>query len=191
MCYQLAYLVKEICKIFSIKKTIVYKTLQCQQVYDILIIPNRQKAACCWLLTSVDIGFIRSLLSLNHTIHLGKIQEQLLSQHNVQVPVSNISRTLHQLHINNKDVSGQSLECNIEDQAVYINKIADLAPDPNMLMFGDEASKDKRTSARRCDWSEQGMRCIQRKFFVCGCVIPFCQYWPLMVSSHITLLRAW
>ncbi len=49
-----------------------------------------------------------------------------------------------------------------------MNQIADQVPDPNMLMFGDEASKDERTLARIWGWSLRGTRCIQRKCFVRG-----------------------
>ncbi|KZP08227.1 hypothetical protein FIBSPDRAFT_679005, partial [Athelia psychrophila] len=40
--------------------------------------------------------------------------------------------------------------------------------DPNQLMFGDEASKDEWTSARRRGWSEEGVRCVQRRVFIRG-----------------------
>jgi hypothetical protein len=49
-----------------------------------------------------------------------------------------------------------------------MNRIADQVPDPDMLMFGDEASKDERTMARRWGWSLRGTRCVQRKCFVRG-----------------------
>jgi hypothetical protein len=49
-----------------------------------------------------------------------------------------------------------------------MNRIADLVPDPEMLMFGDEAHKDERTSNWRMGWSRRGARCVQRKCFVRG-----------------------
>ena len=49
-----------------------------------------------------------------------------------------------------------------------MNRITDQVPDPNMLMFGDEASKDERTSARRQGWALKGSQCIQRKCFMRG-----------------------
>jgi hypothetical protein len=49
-----------------------------------------------------------------------------------------------------------------------MNRIADIVTDPNQLMFGDEASKDERTSNRRKGWSRRGVRCVQRKCFVRG-----------------------
>ena len=49
-----------------------------------------------------------------------------------------------------------------------MNHMADLVTDPEMLMFGDEAHKDERTSNRRTGWSRRGSRCVQRKCFVRG-----------------------
>jgi hypothetical protein len=84
------------------------------------------------------------------------------------ISCSTLSRTLHQLHFSHKDVSGHALEQNNQLRAVFMNRIADQISDPNMLMFGDEASKDERTSVRRWGWSLRGSRCIQRKCFVRG-----------------------
>jgi len=55
-------------------------------------------------------------------------------------------------------VSGHALERNGEQRAIFMNLMADLVEDPNMLMFSDEASKDERTSARRHGWLVQGSR---------------------------------
>ncbi|KAG1839724.1 hypothetical protein DFJ58DRAFT_613625, partial [Suillus subalutaceus] len=50
----------------------------------------------------------------------------------------------------------------------FMNSIANIAPDPEMLMFGDEAAKDERTLIQRYGRSRIGMKCIQRKCFVQG-----------------------
>jgi hypothetical protein len=60
-----------------------------------------------------------------------------------------LTRTLHRLHLTNKDVSGRALEHNEEQHAIFMNHIADVVTDPTMLMFGDEAAKDERTSAQK------------------------------------------
>jgi hypothetical protein len=111
---------------------------------------------------------INALLSQDHTIYLDEIQEQLHTQRNVQVSIPTLTRTLRRLHFTNKDVSGWALEQNDELWAMYMNHIADVVTDPNMLMFGDEAAKDERTSGRRRGWLKWGSRCIQMKCFVRG-----------------------
>lgn len=74
---------------------------------------------------------------------MDEIQDQLIIHCGVTASISTLARTLRQLHFTNKDVSGQAIEQNDLEQAIYMNKIVDLAPDPEMLMFGDKASKDK------------------------------------------------
>jgi hypothetical protein len=49
-----------------------------------------------------------------------------------------------------------------------MNQMVDLVEDLNMLMFGDETSKDECTSAWRRGWLVWGSRCVQQKCFVCG-----------------------
>ena len=66
----------------------------------------------------------------------------------VKVSLTTLTHTLQQLLFTHKDVSGKALECNKCLHAIYMNHIADLVPDPEMLMFGDEVHKDERTSNR-------------------------------------------
>ena len=101
-------------------------------------------------------------------MYLDKIQEQLLSCCSVKVSIPTLTCTLHRLHFTHKDVSGKALECNDHLCAVYMNHMLDLVTDPEMLMFGDEAHKDERTSIRWTGWSRGGSRCVQRKRFVWG-----------------------
>jgi hypothetical protein len=100
-------------------------------------------------------------------MYLDEIQEQLLSCHGVKVSIPTLTCTLQQLLPTNKDVLSKALERNDPDHAVYMNGIAELVPDLEMLMFGDEASKDERTSNRWKGWSHQGTRCVRRKC-LCG-----------------------
>jgi hypothetical protein len=49
-----------------------------------------------------------------------------------------------------------------------MNRIADIVPDANMLMFIDEAAKNDRTIGRPKGRSLVGTRCVQRRPFVRG-----------------------
>ena len=130
--------------------------------------PNTHKCGRHRKLISTDINFIKSLVLEHPTIYLDEIQEQLLTQRGAQISISTLMRTLGHLHRSNKDVSGCALEQNIEQHAIFMNWMADLVENPNMLMFGDEAAMNECTSARRQGWSLWGTRCVQRKRFVCG-----------------------
>ena len=105
-------------------------------------------------------------MSQHHTIYLDEIQEELLTRHGVRVSIPTLTRTLRRLHLTNKDVSGRALERNDKQRAIFMNHIADIVTDPNMLMFGDKAAKDERTSAWKQGWVLRGSHCIQRRHFV-------------------------
>ena len=166
--YNLGYSVKEIGRVLGVKKSLVYKTLYFHRAHGLTFNPYSARQIHQRHLSFTDISFIRGLLHQKHTIYLDEIQEQLLIRRGMKISLSTLSRTLHRLCFSNKDVSGQALERNNELRAIFMNRIADQVPDPNMLMFGDEASKDERSSARRRGWSPRGTRCIQRKCFVRG-----------------------
>jgi predicted transcriptional regulator len=144
--YNMRYSVKKIGKFLGIKKSLIYKTLYFYCVYGLVHNPHSAQLSCRWHLTSTDISFIRGLLNQRHAIFLDEIQEQLLTRRSIKISLLTLSCTLHCLHFSYKDVSAHALERNNQLQAVFINQIANQIPNPNMLMFGDEASKDERTS---------------------------------------------
>jgi hypothetical protein len=45
----------------------------------------------------------------------------------------------------------------------------DIAPEPEMLIFGDETSKDDHISARQMGYSARGTQCVQSGCFVHSC----------------------
>jgi transposase len=166
--HNLGYSIEEIGKVLGVKKSLIYRTLYFHRAHGQTYNPYSAQQSRRRHLTSTDISFIRGLLHQKHATYLDEIQEQLLARRGTKISISTLSRTLHRLHLTHKNVSGHALERNNELRAVFMNQIADQVPDPNMLMFGDEASKDERTSARRQGWSLRGTRCVQRKCFVRG-----------------------
>ena len=164
----LGYSVKEIEEALGIKKTLIYKTLHFHWTHGLTYNPHSVQQSRHHHLTSMDISFVRGLLRQGHTIYLDEVQEQLLIRWHVKISLSTLSWTLHRLNFSCKDVSGHALEQNNQLRAIFMNWIADQVPDPNMLMFGDEASKDERTLAHRWGWSLKGTWCIQRKCFLRG-----------------------
>jgi hypothetical protein len=56
-----------------------------------------------------------------------------------------------------------------------MNRIADIVPDANMLMFIDEAGKDEHMIGQWKGWSLVGMCCVQHRLFVrrkCYSILP-------------------
>jgi transposase len=166
--HNLGHSVDEIETVLGVKKTLIYQTLYFHRTHGLTYNPYSTQNAHRRHLTSMDISFIQGLLRQNHAIYLDEIQQLLLGRRGMKISISTLSRTLHRLRFTHKNVSGHALERNIELRALFMNRIADQVPDPNMLMFGDEAAKDERTSARRQGWSLRGTRCVQRKCFVRG-----------------------
>lgn len=82
--------------------------------------------------------------------------------------VSTISRALKRLEITRKGVSFSAAERSDELRALYMNRIGAEARDAEMLLFIDEAAKDRRTSRRPCGWSTQGQRCYGSRYFIRG-----------------------
>src|ERR1700691_4900354 len=143
--YEQCFSVKDICRVLGIKKSLVYKTLQFYHAHGTIYNPYAHKQGRKHQLTSIDVSFIQSILSQDHTVYLDEVQEQLLAQQNVCVSVPALTHTLQCIHFTNKNASGRAYEQNKQLRAVFMNNIADIVTNPDMLMFGDEAAKDERT----------------------------------------------
>jgi hypothetical protein len=155
-----------------VKKTLVYNCLDNHTTYGVAHNPN----ACCSTgrphhLSAIDIIYIEALLEQNHTIYLDEIQEKLLTQHDVDVSITTLLRTLRRLHFSCKCVSIRALESNNLVCSAYMNCITDIVPDPNMQMFIDEAAKNDRTMGHPKGWSLKGQRCIQRRAFIASATL--------------------
>lgn len=167
---QLGYSVKDICVLLGVKKTLVYDVLGYQLRYNVPYNPildgsirGRKRT-----LDNDDLSFIRSILYCKSLLYLDEIQSLLLEHRGKTVSIPTLSRALRQLQITKKHVSARAIERNEQDRAIYMNNIAEIAPDPEMLMFTDESAKDERTSARMRGWSAIGSRCVSRRVFVRG-----------------------
>lgn len=167
----LGYSVRDICSLLGIKKTLAYNVLHYQSTYNVPYNPHTMEGTCLGrqrVLGNEDISFIRSLIHCNGMLYLDEIQALLLERRNTSVSIPTLSRTLRRIQYTKKRVSARAIERNEVDRAVYMNTIAEIAPDPEMLMFTDESAKDERTSARRTGWSAIGNRCVSRRVFVRG-----------------------
>lgn len=166
----LGYCVKDICLLLGIKKTLVYDVLGYQHQYGTPYKPHTHTSMLGRhrTLDNNDLSFIRSMLQSRSMLYLDELQSLLLERRGTRVSIPTLSRTLHRLRISKKRVSARAIERNEQERAAYMNRIAELAPDPEMLMFTDESAKDERTSARVMGWSPIGDQCVSRRVFVRG-----------------------
>jgi transposase len=157
--------VKEVCGLLELEKSVVYRTLRYAHVYGVPYNPHAHKPGRKRALSQGDVQFIVALLDRRHCSYIDEIQEHLKNERGVSVSIPTIMRTLRRLHYSHKGVSVRALERDNLRRSAFMNKIADEVMNPDMLMFVDEAARNKRTSGRPKGWSLVGKRCVQRRFF--------------------------
>ena len=166
--FEQEFTVDQICIILGVKKSLVYKSLHYFRTYGITHNPHALKTGRSRTLTPLDIKFIAALVNQRHCIYLNEIRQALSEHRGCVVSIATLSCTLHHLDFSWKSVSRRALEWNDILQAAFMNHIADIAINPDTLMFIDEAARNRHTSGRSKGWASTGDRCIQHRFFVRG-----------------------
>jgi hypothetical protein len=100
-----------------------------------------------------------------NSLYLTEIQEALGNERGVFISITTLLRTLRRLHYSRKGVSARALERDDLLRSAFMNRVADKVMNPDMLMFVDEAARNKKTSARTKGWSLVGKRSVQRRCF--------------------------
>jgi transposase len=152
--------VKEIGRILGVKKSMIYQTLNYYRNYHgvtynpavFSVLPKGRHR----ILTSEDLNLVRSLLSQNPSLYLDELQDELLIRRGIAISIPTLLRSLRRLHFSRKSVSVRALERNNLDRSMYMNRFADLVPDPAMVMFVDEAARNKKNPTRKMGWSLEG-----------------------------------
>lgn len=165
------FTVKEIERLLGVRKTMVYECLGYYKKYGVaynLLAFSQHARGRPRSLSSVDLRLLKALLSQDPTMYLDEMQDELLIRRGVSISVPTLLRSLRRLHFSRKTVSVRALERNDLNRSVYMNRFAELVTDPAMVMFIDEAARNKRNPTRRMGWSLKGQRCVQRRCFVRG-----------------------
>jgi transposase len=127
------YSVTRICHLLGIKKTLVYKTIKLTgtspQNANHGLRGRRRN------LSIDDIAFLTTILRRNPTMYLDELQHELRARRGVFVSVHTLFRTLHRLQYSHKSISARALERDEERHAIFMNNIAEIAPDREMLML--------------------------------------------------------
>ena len=170
LLYHDSYSINNICRTLGIKKSLVYKILSFHAKYGTITNPCKYSRLLGRrrVLSSADVSFVSAIVQHCSTIYLDEIQHEIWVKRQKFVTLPTLQRTLQRLCITRKIVSAPAAERNEETRAIYMNRIAAEVPDPNMLVFIDEAAKDKRTSARLHGRSMRGVRCLVQRYFVRG-----------------------
>ena len=170
LVYVKGFKVKEVGCFLGVKKSMIYQTLKCFKDYGVTQNPN---AYSCnrgrhRKLDSVDIRVIKALLDQEPCLYLDELQDILLTRWSINISVTTLLRSLRRIHFSHKDVSIWALERNDMDRAIYMNRFAELVTDPAMVMFVDEAARNKKNPTWKRGWSLKGQRCFQCRCFVRG-----------------------
>ncbi|KAF5317766.1 hypothetical protein D9619_012502 [Psilocybe cf. subviscida] len=162
------YTVQEIVSILGVQKTLVYETLKSFSLHGVASRPAVRSGGRTRFLHHDDINFVKSVLEQDPTLYLDELQDQLLARRGVSVSIPTLLRAIRRIHFSRKSLSIRALERNDLNRSIYMNTFASLVSDPWMVMFVDEAARNKKSSARRKGWSLKGRRCVQRQCFVRG-----------------------
>lgn len=159
---------KKICNILGIKKTFVYRSLGLFRRYGVPYNPRAHQTGRCRVLSHEDLKLIVALLNRRHCIYLDELQAEVYNIRGVTLSLPTLMRALHHFQYSHKCVSTRALERNDLIRSAFMNRIADQVPNPDMLIFIDEAARNRRASARAKGWSLVGRRCVQRRHFIRG-----------------------
>jgi hypothetical protein len=164
------YTIQQICDLLGIQKTLVYKTLKLHSRFGIISDPFTFSRAIRRrrILTFADMSFIRAVVKTRRTIYLDELQHELWIKRHRFASIPTLHRALRSLQFTRKIVSASAAEQNEGLRAMYMNRIGAEARDANMLVFIDEAAKDRRTSARQYGRVSKGECCRIDKYFIRG-----------------------
>ncbi|KAH6906648.1 hypothetical protein BKA70DRAFT_1105503, partial [Coprinopsis sp. MPI-PUGE-AT-0042] len=136
LAYLKGFQVKELVKIFGVKKTAIYDCLTNSQLYDVVLEPGTSR---CGKVDTLDIKYIHSIVKHRST-YLDEIQLELSSAHGTFASISTIYHTLQHLNFIHKWVSAIALKHDEQQMSIFRNHIADVLTDLEQLMFIDESA---------------------------------------------------
>ncbi|KAE9386733.1 hypothetical protein BT96DRAFT_779583, partial [Gymnopus androsaceus JB14] len=154
--------IKNICLYLGIRKSLVYLILGQYRDYGLAQPALRQQGRPS-LLNPTNISYLSSLLDLRPCIYLDEIQAELERARRIHVSLQVLVRALRKLDLMRKTISVHALERNELERSHYMLRIAKLVPQPDMLMFIDEAARNAKTSVRKYGRAKRGCRCVQRR----------------------------
>lgn len=160
--------VKEICNVLGIKKTLAYKVLRLHRHGISGAVTTHRYPSRKRKLDAIDMSFIRGRLKRSHSIYLDELRNEIAKHRGKHISITTTWRTLKRMNYSRKRVSAIARERKELRRNAFMNMMADLAPDPTMLMFTDESAKDERTQNRRHGWAQKSARCISHVHFVRG-----------------------
>ena len=144
----------------------VYRILQLEREFGLIINPNARTRGARQILDQSDKDSIKAFIERNPAAYLDEIQQHLLDTKNVWVSTSTISRTLAQMEITIKQISKTAAERDELVRAIWKGKHGRIAKEN--IVWLDESSVDDLTNQRLRGWAELGRACVRRDTFIRG-----------------------
>lgn len=176
----------KIAKYLGIKKTCVYDTLRFYRLYRTTFNPFARHSGRKPTLRYAHDDFLHDYLKKNPCAYLDEMQDAIFDRYGFIPTIPVVVRTLRRLDYTSKLVSKVALERDEVRRAVFQYNMGRVAPDADMVMFLDEASKNEKTSRRPKGRSLRGTRCVQRRCFVRGAR---CSILPAITLDGIVALE--
>lgn len=122
--YQQYFTVKEICKLLSIKKTLVYQSLKFFHQYGVPQRPTIHTQGQPHILSPTDIKFIQNAVVHScYPLHLDELQHELLTGHHILVSFSTLCCTMRHMCFSHKDVSVEAKEQDKVTRNLYMGAL--------------------------------------------------------------------
>ncbi|KAK6997463.1 hypothetical protein R3P38DRAFT_3059166 [Favolaschia claudopus] len=118
------------------------------------------------ILSPAHSKFLLALLEHTPDMYLDEIQEALYTQHDLEVSLATISRTLKRLGFSSKKLSREAGERCEDTRREFFMEIGNEPPE--RLVCADESAVNILTTYRQCGWSFKGLRARKRCCFVRG-----------------------
>jgi transposase len=135
----------EIVERLCVSRHLVFLTLHFQNEHGVPHHPNRARLGWQHILSAECVTLIDKLLVTDHTLYLDEIQAKLLSEKCVKASISTIKHTLDRMCTSCKRVTKEAIERNDLLCAAFVNEVARLVPNSDMLLCVDKSSNDDRT----------------------------------------------
>ncbi|THU77560.1 hypothetical protein K435DRAFT_702093 [Dendrothele bispora CBS 962.96] len=135
---------------------------------------ERRGRGRCRILSSHNMQFLIAVVDRTPDIYLDEIQQELLTQHGVDMSIGTIHNSLKRLGYSSKKLTRQAAERQQERRDEFFLKVGCIPPE--YLVCADESAVNILTTYRTNGWSTKGLRAWKTAKFVRGvwCVSTAC-----------------
>ncbi|THU95385.1 hypothetical protein K435DRAFT_666464, partial [Dendrothele bispora CBS 962.96] len=133
------------------------------------------------VLSTHNMQFLIAIVDRNPDIYLDEIQDEIWTQHGVDVSIKTIHNSLKRLGYSSKKLTRQAAERQQERRDRFFLEIGGIPPE--YLVCGDESAVNLLTTYRLNGWSVKGVRAWKIAKFIRGTRCVLTLLFPLHVLT--------